>query len=68
MKREKKAKERPKFDIVFAPIEGDPVELIINAIEPNVNAVLEKHGAYLTIPFRDLVLRHVKQQPTKDKD
>ncbi|OMD42578.1 hypothetical protein [Paenibacillus odorifer] len=68
MRREKKAKERPKFDIVVIPVPGDPIEAIINAIEPNVNAVLKKHGAYLTIPFRDLVLRHVKHQPSKAEE
>ncbi|WP_155986855.1 hypothetical protein [Paenibacillus durus] len=45
MKKARKAKERPKFDIVFVPIPGDHIELIINAIEPNVNTVLKKHGA-----------------------
>ncbi|OME02662.1 hypothetical protein BSK54_10425 [Paenibacillus odorifer] len=58
MKREKKAKERPKFDIVFVPVPGDPIETIINAIEPNVNAVLKKHGAFLTIPLRDFIREH----------
>lgn len=60
MKREKKAKERPKFDIVFVPVHvpGDPIETIINAIEPNVNAVLKKHGAFLTIPLRDFIREH----------
>lgn len=60
MKKEKKVKERPKFDIVFVPIEGDPVELIIKAIEPNIRSVLAKHDAYLTIPLDEFIRNHVK--------
>lgn len=68
MKDSKKVKARPKFDIVFIPVEGDPIELIINAIEPNVNAVLKKHGAYLTIPFRELMLKHVINKPADTQE
>ena len=60
MKKEKKVKERPKFDTVVIPVAGDPIEAIISAIEPNVRSVLAKHGAYLTIPISDLIRNHAK--------
>ncbi|RUT48545.1 hypothetical protein EJP82_00960 [Paenibacillus anaericanus] len=60
MGKKNKKKEPPKFEIVVIPVEGDPIEAISNALEPNIRSVLAKHGAYLKIPLYDYLRNHAK--------
>ncbi|AIQ54522.1 hypothetical protein [Paenibacillus sp. FSL R7-0331] len=58
--KKKKEKTKPVFDIVFVKVEGDPIQAISDALEPNIRSVLAKHGAYLTMPLCDILRNHAK--------
>lgn len=56
----KPRKEKPKMEIVWVPVEGDIIDAICEAIQPNVSSVLAKHGAKLKISLNDYIRNHLK--------
>lgn len=51
---------KKKYTIIFIPVEGDPVEAIAAALWPDVQTVLRKHGATLTVPFVEILRNYVR--------
>lgn len=62
MGKEKKAssKKRVNLKISFIPVEGDVIETISNALEPNISSVLATHGASLKIGLCEILRNHAK--------
>ncbi|OBZ13301.1 hypothetical protein [Bacillus sp. FJAT-26390] len=60
MEKEPK-KKKVVVKVNFIPVEGDVLEVIINAIEPNINSVLAKHGASIKIGVKQLLRNHAKE-------
>lgn len=58
---EKGSKKKTKVQIIFVPVAGDPLEAIINAIEPNISSVLAKHGASIKIGVKEFLRNHAKE-------
>ncbi|MNW38891.1 hypothetical protein D3C74_159690 [compost metagenome] len=54
------AKKKTEIKINFTPVEGDLLQSINDAFAPDVERVLNKHGAYLKIPFIDILRSSVK--------
>lgn len=53
-------KNKKRYTITFVPVEGDPIEAIASALEPNIRSVLSKHGASLKIGLSDILRNHAK--------
>ncbi|GGD50123.1 hypothetical protein GCM10010911_04600 [Paenibacillus nasutitermitis] len=51
---------KKKVKINFNPVEGEILDAIAKAIEPQVNAVLAKHGASLRISVKEILRNHAK--------
>lgn len=55
-----KAGEKKKVKVNFIPVDGDVIEAIARAVEPNVSSVLNKHGASLKIDLIDILRNHAR--------
>lgn len=53
-------KKKTDIKINFIPVEGDIIQIVHDALLPNVEQVLNKHGAYLIVPFIDILRPSVK--------
>lgn len=53
-------KKRVELKINFIPVEGDVIETISNALEPNISSVLARHGASLKIGLSEILRNHAK--------
>ncbi|MEC0237816.1 hypothetical protein P4H71_26210 [Paenibacillus kribbensis] len=56
----KKSEKRVKLNIKFIPVEGDVIETIGKALEPNISSILAKHGASLKMGLTEIIRNHVK--------
>jgi len=51
-------KKKRTVTVNFIPVEGDVLEAIIDAIEPKIQTVLDKHGASIKGGVRELLRKH----------
>ncbi|KJD43378.1 hypothetical protein [Paenibacillus terrae] len=56
----KKSEKHVKLNINFIPVEGDVIEIIGKALEPNINSILARHGASLKIGLFEIIRNHAK--------
>lgn len=57
---EKPIAKKPNIKVNFIPTDGDPLEVVIEAIEPVINSVLAKHGASIKMGVKELLRKHAK--------
>ncbi|WP_138751825.1 hypothetical protein [Paenibacillus sinopodophylli] len=58
--------KKREVTVTFIPVEGDVLETIIDAIAPNIQRVLDKHGATIKCGVRNMLRKHAKPHPSDD--